>query len=53
LPSAKDSMGQYYLIWDTKLSKYMIKYSKKDGEDWVWENYDANVEEIWAEDWRT
>ena len=53
LPSAKDSMGQYYLIWDTKLSKYMIKYSKKDGEDWVWENYDADVEEIWAEDWRT
>lgn len=53
LPDPKSSMGQYYLIQDEDSSNYMIKYSKKEGENWIWEDYDASVKQIQATDWRT
>lgn len=53
LPDPKSSMGQYYLIQDKDSSNYMIKYSKKEGESWVWKDYDASVKQIQAMDWRT
>ena len=53
LPTPESSMGQYYIIKENESSNYKIKYSKKQNGTWVWKEYDANVETIWAEDWRT
>ena len=53
LPTSESSMGQYYIIKENESSNYKIKYSKKQNGTWVWKEYDANVETIWAEDWRT
>ena len=53
LPTPESSMGQYYIIKENESSNYKIKYSKKQNGTWIWKEYDANVETIWAEDWRT
>lgn len=53
LPTPESSMGQYYVIKENESSNYKIKYSKKQNGIWIWKEYDANVETIWAEDWRT
>lgn len=53
LPTPESSMGQYYIIKEGEASYYKIKYSKKQNGTWIWKEYDANVETIWAEDWRT
>lgn len=53
LPTPESSMGQYYIIKENESFNYKIKYSKKQNGTWVWKEYDANVETIWAEDWRT
>ena len=49
----ESNKGQYYLRWDEDSSSYMIKYSKKENGVWKWVNYNANIEEIQATDWRT
>ena len=49
----ESNKGQYYLRWDEDSSSYMIKYSKKENGVWKWVNYNVNIEEIWATDWRT